>query len=148
MKVILLENVKSVGKEDDIVEVNDGYARNYLIRRKLALEATPKNLHDVKQRKQTQAAKAKRVLEEAQVLASDLDGKTFTLKMKSGEGGKLYGAVTAMDVAAALKEAGFNVDKRDINLKTTIKNIGTYTADIKLHNEVSVAVGVKVEEKV
>ncbi len=148
MKVILLENVKSVGKEDDIVEVNDGYARNYLIRRKLALEATPKNLHDVKQRKQTQAAKAKRVLEEAQALASDLDGKTFTLKMKSGEGGKLYGAVTAMDVAAALKEAGFNVDKRDINLKTTIKNVGTYTADIKLHNEVSVAVGVKVEEKV
>lgn len=147
MKVILLENVKSVGKEDDIVEVNDGYARNFLIRRKLALEATPANLHDVKQRKQTQAAKAKREIEEAKKLASDLDNKTFTLSMKAGEGGKLYGAVTAMDVAALLKENGFIVDKRGINLKTTIKNIGTFTADLKLHNEVIVSINLKVEEK-
>ncbi len=148
MKVILLENVKSVGKEDDIVEVNDGYARNYLIRRNLALEATPKNLHDVKQRKQTQAAKAKRELEEAQKLASELNGQTFTLQMKAGEAGKLYGAVTAMDVAAVLKTQGFTVDKRDITLKTAIKNIGSFTADLKLHNEVTVPITVKVEEKV
>ncbi len=147
MKVILLENVKTLGKEDDIVEVSDGYARNFLFRRKLALEATPQNLHDVKQRKMSQAAKAKRELEAAQSLASDLDGKSFVLEMKAGEGGRLYGAVTAMDVAACLKKEGFSVDKRNITLKTAIKNVGSFTADLKLHNEVSVSVTIHVKEK-
>lgn len=147
MKVILLENVKSVGKEDDIVEVNDGYARNFLIRRKLALEATPQNLHEVKQRKMSQAAKAKRDLEAAEALASELKDKSFNLDMKAGEGGKLYGAVTAMDVAACLKKEGFTVDKRNITLKSAIKNVGTFTADLKLHNEVSVSVNLHVKEK-
>lgn len=147
MKVILLENVKALGKADDIVEVNDGYARNFLIRRKLALEASPQNLHEVKQRKHSQAAKAKRELEAAQALAEQLKDRTVVLRMKCGEGGKLYGAVTAMDIAEALKAEGFKLDKRGISLKQSIKQLGSYVAELKLHNEVSLSLNVKVEEQ-
>jgi large subunit ribosomal protein L9 len=144
MKVILLQDVKSLGKADDIIEVNDGYARNYLFKQKLALEATPVNLNSVKNRKKAEAAKAERDLETAKEEAVKLKDRFFTVAVKCGEGGRLYGAVTAMDIAAALKKEGFEIDKRNININQQIKNLGEYEADVRLHQEVHVKIGIKV----
>ena len=126
MKVILLKEVKGLGKIDDIVDVSDGYARNMLFKKNLALEATPANLNTIRLRKGSQAEKARRELEEAKSTGKTLDGKHFTVLVKSGEGGRLYGAVTAMDVSAALEKAGYSVDKKNIVIKNPIKAVGVY----------------------
>ena len=144
MKVILLQDVKGHGKADDIVEVNDGYARNFLFKKDLALEATPANLNSVKNKKKAEAAKSARELEDARKVGETLNNKIFTLPVKCGEGGRLYGAITSMDVAAALEKEGYSVDKRNINFKTQIKNLGDFEADVKLHPKVTVKIGVKV----
>lgn len=144
MKVILLQDVKSLGKADDIIEVNDGYARNFLFKQKLALEATPANLNSVKNRKKAEAARAERDLESAREEAEKMKDRFFTIAVKCGDGGRLYGAVTAMDVAAALKKEGFEVDKRNINIRQQIKNLGEFEADVRLHQEVTVKIGIKV----
>jgi large subunit ribosomal protein L9 len=144
MKVILLKDVKGLGKADEIREVQDGYARNYLIRQNLAVEATPANLNSIRNRKGAEAARAARELAEAREMAARLDGKTIRLPMKAGEGGRLYGAVTAMDVAAALEQAGFKVDKRGITFRQPIKSVGTFEADIRLHRDVSIRIGLEV----
>lgn len=145
MKVILLEDVKGIGKADDIVDVKPGYARNFLFKQNLALEATKGNLNEVKVRKKADAAKEKQRLEEAQELGQRLAGKSFTKKMKVGEGGRLYGTLTAMDVADLLQQAGFDVDKKQVSLATQMKNVGTTTAAIRLHRDVSVDINVVVE---
>ncbi len=145
MKVILLKEVKGLGKIDDIVDVSDGYARNMLFKKNLALEATPANLNTIRLRKGSQAEKARRELEEAKVTGKTLDGKHFTVLVKSGEGGRLYGAVTAMDVSAALEKAGYSVDKKNIVIKNPIKAVGVYEVSLKLHTEVSVTVMIDVQ---
>ncbi|MDD2214920.1 MAG: 50S ribosomal protein L9 [Oscillospiraceae bacterium] len=145
MKVILLQDVKKLGKLDDIVEVSDGYARNYLFRQKLAIEATRENLNDVGQRKKALQAKARHQLEEARRMAAELKGQTFIMKMKAGEGGRLYGSLTAADVAEALLKAGYPVDKRNVSIKTPLKSIGNTSVEVKLHTEVSIDIDVKVE---
>lgn len=144
MKVILLQDVKGHGKADDIVEVNDGYARNFLFKKNLALEATPANLNSIKIKKNAEAAKAERELEEAREIGARLKDQIFTLSVKCGEGGRLYGAITSMDVAAVLEKSGYTVDKRNITIKTQIKNLGDFEADVKLHPKVSVKIGIKV----
>ncbi|HBP37401.1 MAG TPA: 50S ribosomal protein L9 [Clostridiales bacterium] len=144
MKVILLKEVQDLGKPDDIVEVHDGYARNYLIRQHLALEASPANLNDVKTRKQAESARINRELANARQIGSQISGQVFTLPMKCGEGGRLYGAVTAMDVAEALAKSGFKVDKRGIAIHQPIKTTGEYDIDIRLHTEVNIKVKVRV----
>jgi len=144
MKVILLQEVKGLGKTDDIVEVNDGYARNLLFKKNLALEATPANLNTVKLKRGAQAEKARRELIEAKETGAKLSGQHFTLPMKSGEGGRLYGAVTAMDVASALAAAGFSVDKKNVVIKNPIKAVGSFEISIKLHTEVTVTVMIDV----
>lgn len=146
MKVVLLQDVKKLGKTDDIVEVSDGYARNFLFKQNLAIEATKGNLNEVKIRKKADQAKADRILEEAKEKAKELEGQVFTLKMKAGSGGRLYGALTAMDVADALTKAGYPVDKRNVTIETPLKSLGTARVKLKLHNEVSATVDVKVEE--
>lgn len=138
MKVILIKDVKGLGKIDDIVEVQDGYARNFLFRQNLALEATPANLNTVRTRKAAETAKAARVKEQAIQTGQKIKGQTFALKIKCGEAGRLYGAITAMDVAAMLEKQGFKVDKRDIILPAHIKTLGLYEAEIRLHPEVHV----------
>ena len=145
MKVILLQDVKKLGKLDDIVEVSDGYARNYLFRQKLAIEATRENLNDVGQRKKALQAKARHQMEEARRMAAELKGQTFIMKMKAGEGGRLYGSLTAADVAEALLKAGYPVDKRNVSIKTPLKSIGNTSVEVKLHTEVSIDIDVKVE---
>jgi len=138
MKVILLKEVKDLGKTDDIIEVHDGYARNFLFKQQLALEATPANLNVVKTRKKAEAARLARELENARELSAQLNGRKITLPMKCGEGGRLYGAVTTMDIAGALEKAGFKVDKRGITIRQPVKTLGEYEVDIRLHAEVSV----------
>lgn len=144
MKVILLKDVKDLGKIDDIIEVNDGYARNFLFRQKLALEATTANLNSVKNRKNAENARAAREINEARQTASKINGQTYSLPVKCGEGGRLYGAVTAMDVAAALSKAGFKIDKRGITIHRAIKTLGDYDVDIKLHTDVTAKIQIRV----
>ena len=145
MKVILLTEVKGLGKADDVVEVNDGYARNLLFKKNLALEATPVNMNAIKLKKGSLAEKARRELIDAKENGSRLADKRITLEMKSGEGGRLYGAVTAMDVAAALEKQGFKVDKKHIIIKNSIKSVGTFEVTVKLHQEVSVNITIDVK---
>jgi large subunit ribosomal protein L9 len=144
MKVILLKDVKGLGKTDDIKEVQDGYARNFLFKQSLALEATPANLNSVKNRKNAVAARADRELALARDMGSRMNAQIFTMPMKCGEAGRLYGAVTAMDVAEMLARNGFKVDKRGISIHQAIKSLGEFEAEIRLHHDVTVKVGIKV----
>ena len=116
MKVVLLKDVDKLGKKNDVVEVNAGYARNFLFRQGLAQEASKQNLHKVKQRQAADEAAAARELEEAKAQGEKLQDSRFEIAMKAGEGGRLYGALTAIDIAAALEKQGYKVDKRNITI--------------------------------
>jgi large subunit ribosomal protein L9 len=144
MKVILLKDVKALGKVDDIVEVHDGYARNFLFRQQLALEATPANLNSIKIKKQAEAARHGRELAEARETASRINGRLIDVPVKCGEAGRLYGTVTAMDIAEALASAGFKVDKRGITIHQPIKTLGEYDVDIRLHTDVAARIRINV----
>ena len=141
----MLEDTKGLGKKDDIVEVNDGYGRNFLIKKGTALEATPENLNSVRVKRGALLEKARREKEDAKEVGENMQGKTFVLQMKSGEGGKLYGAVTAMDIAEVLKKEGFAVDKKNVTIKNPIKTAGTFEVSVKLHTDVSVLVYIAVK---
>lgn len=144
MKVILIKEVKGLGKPDDIVNVHDGYARNFLFKNDLALEATPGNLNSIKIKKQAEQARLVRELTEARDTASRINGQQITLPMKCGEGGRLYGALTTMDIAAALEKAGHKVDKRGITIKNPVRTLGDFEVDIRLHAEVTAKVIIRV----
>lgn len=144
MKVILLQDVKSVGKADAIVDVSDGYARNFLFKKNLAVEATAANLNDVKIRKKAQAAAEERAYQEAKAIGKKLDQAVFRIEMKVGQGGKLYGSLTSQEIASAMATQGYTVDKRDIQLQTVIKNVGRTKATVRLHPKVKVAVDIEV----
>ena len=145
MKVILLADVKNVGKKDTILDVSEGYANNFLLKKKLAVLADNKNLNLLQQKKGSEDAKAAREKQAASELAATINGKTFILKMKAGEGGKLYGAVTANDVAEVLENSGYKVDRRAISLNGNIKNIGRVTCHLKLYRGVTAEINVNVE---
>lgn len=145
MKVILLQDVKGVGKEGQVVDVSDGYARNFLLKKKLAKESSVANLNEVKLKQGARAEHEKRALQAAEDLKKDLEGKSFTLKMKSGEGGKLYGAVTSADVSDVLKKNGYDIDKKQVVINTAIKSVGTFGVRIKLHPKVSSEININVE---
>lgn len=145
MKVILLADVKNVGKKDTILDVSEGYANNFLLKKKLAVLADNKNLNLLQQKKGSEDAKAAREKQAASELAATINGKTFILKMKAGEGGKLYGALTANDVAAVLENSGYKVDRRAISLNGNIKNIGRVTCHLKLYRGVTAEINVNVE---
>mgnify|MGYP000943703950 CR=1 FL=1 len=145
MKVILLEEVKKLGKKGEVVEVAEGYARNYLLPRKLAVPATSDAINTIKQQQAAEARKAQRQLEEAKMLAAQLAKLTVTIPVKTGEGGKLFGSVTAKDIADALAaQHKFEIDKRKIELKEAIKAVGSYTVTLKIHPEVAAQLEVKV----
>ena len=146
MKVILLSDVKNLGKKGDIVETAEGYGRNYLIPRKLAKEATAVNMNQAIQDKKVAAHRAAQRKDEAVMLASQVEMVTVKLKLKIGANGKLFGAVTSKDVAEALiKQTGLEVDRRKIELSQTVKLPGSYTAVAKLHPEISAKFNVIVE---
>jgi large subunit ribosomal protein L9 len=145
MKVILLKEVKGMGKEGDLVNSKDGYARNYLIPRNMAIEATSENLRKWEEAKKQEAAKKKQEIEEANALKERLEKLTVEVKAKGGSGGRLFGSVTSQDIAAALKEQhGVDIDKRKIEMKDNIKNAGAAEVDLKLYPEVSAKLKVNV----
>ncbi|NLP42339.1 MAG: 50S ribosomal protein L9 [Veillonellaceae bacterium] len=145
MKVILQQEVKKLGKKGAIIEVSEGYARNYLLPQKLAIPATNSNVNTVKLQKEAEARKHQRILDEAKVLAAQLAKVELTIKVKMGEGGRLFGSVTAKDIADALLAAHkLELDKRKIELKESIKALGTYPITIKIHPEVSAQIQVHI----
>ncbi|MBQ8558633.1 MAG: 50S ribosomal protein L9 [Tyzzerella sp.] len=138
MKVILLEDVKTLGKKGEIVNVNDGYARNFILPKKLGLEATSKNLNDLKLKKANEARLAQEQLEEAQALGKKIEAGKVELAIKVGEGGRAFGSVSSKEIAAAVKEQmGYDIDKKKIQLKDAIKALGTHTVPVKLHPKVT-----------
>lgn len=147
MKVILLEDVKSLGKKGEIVQVSDGYARNYILARKLGLEATAKNLNDWKLKKANEDRQAAKRLEEAKAFAEEIEKAQVTVKIKAGEGGKLFGSVSSKEIAQAAKEQlGMDIDKKKLVLPTPIKAVGATEVPVKLHPQVTASLKVVVEE--
>lgn len=147
MKVILLEDVKALGKKGEIVNVNDGYARNFILPKKLGLEATGKNLNDLKLQKANEEKVAKEQLEAAKALAEKIEAEKVTLQIKVGEGGRTFGSVSSKEVAHAVKEQmGYDIDKKKIQLKDAIKTLGTHIVQVKLHTKVTADLKVVVTE--
>lgn len=147
MKVILLEDVKALGKKGEIVNVNDGYARNFILPKKLGLEATSKNLNDLKLKKANEEKVAQEQLEEAQALGKKIEAGKVELSIKVGEGGRTFGSVSSKEIAIAVKEQmGYDIDKKKIQLKDAIKALGTHTVPVKLHAKVTAELKVIVTE--
>lgn len=145
MKVILLKDVKGTGKKGDIVEVNDGYARNFLIKKGLAQEGTAQNIYIVEQRKKAYEAKVKSERAEAQAIAEKLKNTVVTVLAKGGEnGGKMFGSVTGEMISAALQELGYSVDKKKIEIKESIRDFGTFEVLLRLYPEVSQTIKINV----
>ena len=148
MKVILLQDVKSLGKKGEIVNVNDGYARNFILPKKLGVEATGKNLNDLKLQKNNEKKVAQENLDAAKKLAAELAEGKVELAIKVGEGGRAFGSVSSKEIAAAVKEQmGLGVDKKKIQLKEAIKSLGTHIVAVKLHPEVTAELKVSVKEE-
>ena len=147
MEVILLEDVKSLGKKGQIVKINDGYARNFVLPKKPGLEATPKNLNDLKLKKANEDKVAKEKLEAAKEFAKVLEESTVVVKIKSGEGGRTFGSVSSKEIAQeAKKQLDFDIDKKKIVLDEPIRTLGTHVIQIKLHKDVTAKMNVKVQE--
>ncbi len=144
MRVILIENVPSLGKSGDTVQVAEGYGRNFLIPKKLALEATPANLRLLEQQRGALLSRATKEKEGAQALAAKIEQIPCTLAKPAGEKEKLFGSVTSMDLQKCLAEQGITIDRRVIQLASPIKALGTYTVPLKLHPEVSAELKVTV----
>ena len=136
MEVILTENVSGLGREGDIVKVSDGYARNFLIPKQLAVEAIEKNRRLLEHKSRQKSNQDARQRKEAEKLASELANLSCTIPMRAGETDRLFGSVTAMDIAKALKEQGFEVDRRKIELNEPIKELGAFTVPIRIHADV------------
>lgn len=147
MEIILLEDVKTLGKKGQKVKVNDGYARNYIIPKKLGIEATAKNLNDLKLKKANEEKIAARKLEEAKQLATQIAQKPVVIAVKTGEGGKLFGSVSTKEIALeCTKQLGLSIDKTKMQLSEPIKTLGTTIVPVKLHKDVTAELTVKVTE--
>lgn len=147
MKVILLEDVKSLGKKGEVVNVNDGYARNFVLPKKLGVEATGKNMNDLKLQKANEEKVAKEHLEAAQAFAKDMENDHVVVSIKAGEGGRAFGSVSSKEIATAYKEqCGKEIDKKKIILPEPIKSFGVYEVSVKLHPKVTGTLKVKVQE--
>ena len=147
MKVILIEDVKSLGKKGQLVEVNYGYARNFILAKKLGLEATPKNLNDLKLKKANDEKVAKEIYEEAKAFGERLKEMEVNVSIKTGEGGKIFGSVSSKEIAEAAKaQLGIELDKKKMVLPSPIKTLGTTLVPIKLHPKVTSELKVNVRE--
>ena len=148
MKVILLQDVKSLGKKGEIVNVNDGYARNFILPKKLGLEANGKNMNDLKLQKNNEAKVAKEHLEAAKELAKQLEAGKVEVAIKVVEGGKVFGSVSNKEITAEVKkQLGLEIDKKKVQLKDALKTLGTHKVPVKLHPEVTAEVTVEVKEE-
>ena len=147
MKIILLQDEKKLGKKGEIIEASEGYARNYILPKKIGVEATPKNLNDLKLQKAAEEKHRQEVLAEAQALGEQIMKMSVTLKIKSGEGGRTFGSVSTKEIAVAMKEQlKLDVDKKKLVLPEPIRTLGTTIVPVKLHPEVTSELTVKVVE--
>ena len=146
MKVILLQDVKGKGKKGQMIEVSDGYARNFMLPKKMAIEATPDAINTMKMNDKATQERIAREKAEALALSKQLREMTLTVTCRGGGNGRLFGSVTNAELADALAKQGVKLDKRKIVLNETIKNVGTYTATCKLGYEISAPLTVKIEE--
>lgn len=147
MEVVLLEDVKALGKKGQIVKVNDGYARNFILPKKLGIEATSKNLNDLKLQKANADKIAAEQLQAAKDLAAEIGSKSVTLSIKAGEGGKAFGSVSSKEIAKAVQDQlGMEIDKKKLVLPEPLKTFGTHEVPVKLHKDVTGKLAVKVVE--
>lgn len=147
MKIILLQDEKKLGKKGDIIEASEGYARNYILPKKIGVEANAKNMNDLKLQKANDEKVAKEQLEAAKAMAADLETKQVVVKIKAGEGGRTFGSVSTKEIATAFKEQhGVEIDKKKIVLPESIKSFGAYEVAVKLHPQVTGKLTVKVTE--
>ena len=147
MKVILLQDVKALGKKDAIVEVNDGYARNYIIPKKLGIEANGQNMNNLKLQKANEEKIAKEVYEKALALKGEVEKGEGVVAIKAGENGKTFGSVYSKEIAKAVcDQMNLEIDKKKIQLPDAIKTFGVYQVDVKLHQKVTAVLKVKVQE--
>ena len=148
MQVILLEDVKSLGKNGQIVKVSDGYARNFVLPKKLGVEATQKNLNELKNQQKRDSINAQHVLEDAQAYGEKISKETVQLTMKAGEGGRVFGSVSSKEIVTAAKQQfGFDIDKKKLQMPEPIKAYGTYEIPVKLHPQVTTILKVCVKEQ-
>lgn len=146
MKVILLQDIKNVGRKEEIINANDGYARNYLFPKKLAIEATKDNLMKLQAKKTSEANKKQAEIEENKKIAEKLEKMTLTIKAKAGANGKIFGGITAKEVSEAIKsECNIGIDKKKIVLKETIKNLGEFSAEIKFGDGVNCKLALNIQ---
>ena len=147
MKLILLQDVKSVGKKGDLINASEGYAKNFLLPKKLAVEATKSNLNDYELKQKAEAKRKQEELEKAQEMKKQLDEKVVVIKVKTGSNGKLFGSVTNKEVAEEIiKQTGMDLDKKKVSIGDSIKMLGERTAVINLHPKVTAEVTVKIVE--
>lgn len=147
MKIILIQDVKKLGKKGEVIEVNDGYARNYILPQKLGVEANSKNMNDLKLQKMKEEKDAQKLLDEARELAEKIGAQPVTVKMKAGEGGKVFGSVSSKEIAEAMKkQSGLEIDKKKIQLPEPIRSFGFHEVGVRLHPQVTGTLKVKVEE--
>ncbi len=147
MEVVLLEDVKALGKKGQIVKVNDGYARNFILPKKLGVEATSKNLNDLKLQKANEARQAAEQLAAAKEQAAKIEKLTVTLSMKAGESGKAFGSISSKEIAAAaMDQFGLEIDKKKLVLPESLKTFGVHEVPLKLHKDVTAKLAVKIVE--
>lgn len=147
MEIVLLEDVKALGKKGQIVKVNDGYARNFILPKKLGIEATPKALNDLKLQKANELRIEEQKLAEAKDLAKKIEGLSVTVSMKAGEGGKAFGSISGKEISKAITEQlKLDIDKKKFQMPEPIKTFGTHEVPIKLHKDVTAKLAVKVVE--
>lgn len=147
MQVILLDDIKNVGKKDQILNVNEGYARNFLFPRNLALEATKNNLKQLENKKKNENAKKQAELEAANDLAKKIEATEVKISVKVGGNGKLFGSVTNKEISEALKtQTNLDIDRKKITLSEAIKTVGSFKADVKLHQDVTAKLTVNIEQ--
>ena len=147
MEIVLLEDVKALGKKGQIVKVNDGYARNFILPKKLGIEATSKNLNDLKLQKANEEKIAADLLEEAKALGAKLSESSVTLSIKAGEGGRAFGSVSGKEISSAIKsQLGYDIDKKKLVLPDPLKTFGSHEVPVKLHKDVTAKLIVKVME--
>lgn len=148
MEVILLEDVKTLGKKGDKVKVNDGYARNFILPKKLGVEASAKNINDMKLQKANEERIAKEILEQAQAFAKELEEKEIVLTIKLGKDGRTFGSISTKEISIAAKEQlGYDIDKKKLQLAEPIKNMGTFHVPVKIHQKVTGELKVRVTEQ-
>lgn len=147
MKVILTEDVKKLGSKGDVVDVADGYARNYLFPRGMAAEATKGKMKEIKEQEAKKERLESEKREEAKKLKSKIESEKFVLKVKAGEQGRLFGSVNTKDIAEAAAEKGYDIDKRKIELNDSIKNLGVHNVGVKLYDDITAELKIDVQEK-